>query len=118
MKKILHKWIEQYFGTEESLLLTVILLVSLIVFATLGAILGPVFAALIFSFLRMLDQQLQGSRNCLASTGRSYCAIRRQSCCASCHLIAQMPHMKLLRRQWLKPMRFLRACSYFSSLRL
>ena len=63
MKKILHKWIEQYFGTEESLLLTVILLVSLIVFATLGAILGPVFAALIFSFL------LQGVVNTLRRFG-------------------------------------------------
>ncbi|MDA9296437.1 AI-2E family transporter [Porticoccaceae bacterium] len=63
MKKILHKWIERYFGTEEALLLTIILIVSLIVFATLGAVLGPVFAALILSFL------LQGVVNMLVRHG-------------------------------------------------
>ena len=63
MKKILHKWIERYFGTEEALLLTIILVVSLVVFATLGAVLGPVFAALILSFL------LQGVVNALVRYG-------------------------------------------------
>jgi putative permease len=63
MKKILHKWIERYFGTEEALLLTIILIVSLVVFATLGAVLGPVFAALILSFL------LQGLVNMLVRYG-------------------------------------------------
>ena len=63
MKKILHKWIERYFGTEESLLLTLILVVSVIVFATLGAVLGPVFAAIILSFL------LQGVVNALVRYG-------------------------------------------------
>ena len=63
MKKILHKWIERYFGTEESLLLILILAVSVIVFATLGAVLGPVFAAIILSFL------LQGVVNALVRYG-------------------------------------------------
>ena len=39
MKKILHKWIERYFGTEEALLLTIILVVSLVVFRHSGC--GP-----------------------------------------------------------------------------
>ena len=63
MKKILHKWIERYFGTEEALLLTIILIVSLVIFATLGAVLGPVFAAVILSFL------LQGVVNTLRRYG-------------------------------------------------
>lgn len=63
MKKIFHKWIEQYLGTEEALLLTIILIVSLVIFATLGAVLGPVFAALILTFL------LQGVVNTLVRHG-------------------------------------------------
>ena len=65
MKKILHKWIERYLGTEEALLLTVILILSLVILATMGAILGPVFAAVILSFL------LQGIVNTLRSYGVS-----------------------------------------------
>jgi len=63
MKKIFHKWIEQYLGTEEALLLTIILIVSLVIFATLGVVLGPVFAALILTFL------LQGVVNTLVRHG-------------------------------------------------
>ena len=65
MKKILHKWIERYLGTEEALLLTVILVLSLVILATMGSILGPVFAAVILSFL------LQGLVNTLRRYGVS-----------------------------------------------
>ena len=51
MKQVIHKWLEQYFGNEEAVLLAVILVVSLIVMATLGTVLGPVFTALILAFL-------------------------------------------------------------------
>ena len=63
MKKIFQKWSEQYFTTEEALLLLIILAVSLVVFATLGVVLGPVFAALVLSFL------LQGVVNTLVRHG-------------------------------------------------
>ena len=63
MKKIFQKWSEQYFATEEALLLLIILAVSLVVFATLGVVLGPVFAALVLSFL------LQGVVNTLVRHG-------------------------------------------------
>ena len=63
MKKIFQKWSEQYFATEEALLLLIILAVSLVVFATLGVVLGPVFAALVMSFL------LQGVVNTLVRHG-------------------------------------------------
>ena len=42
MKQVIHKWLEQYFGNEEAVLLTAILVVSLVVFvAWFRAVAGP-----------------------------------------------------------------------------
>jgi len=65
MKKVLKRWLEQYFSTEESVLLSVFLIVSVVVIATLGDVLGPVIAALIFAFL------LQSLVNILLNIGLS-----------------------------------------------
>ncbi len=65
MKQVIHRWFEQYFGNEEAVLLAVILGISLIVMATLGTVLGPVFTALILAFL------LQGLVNTLRRRGFS-----------------------------------------------
>ena len=65
MKQVIHKWLEQYFGNEEAVLLTAILVVSLVVIATLGTVLGPAFTALILAFL------LQGLVNSLRGFGLS-----------------------------------------------
>ena len=65
MKQVLQRWVDQYFGSEEAVLLLVILVVSLVVFATLGVVLGPVFAALVIAFL------LQGVINTLRRRGVS-----------------------------------------------
>lgn len=65
MKKVLQRWVAQYFGTEEAVLLSVFLLASIIIVATLGDVLGPVIAALIFAFL------LQGVVNALQNYGMS-----------------------------------------------
>ena len=65
MKKVLQRWVAQYFGTEEAVLLSVFLVASIIIVATLGDVLGPVIAALIFAFL------LQGVVNALQNYGLS-----------------------------------------------
>lgn len=65
MKKVLQRWVAQYFGTEEAVLLSVFLVASIIIVATLGNVLGPVIAALIFAFL------LQGVVNALQNFGLS-----------------------------------------------
>ncbi|KEA62048.1 putative permease [Marinobacterium lacunae] len=51
MRKILNKWIDQYFSDEEALFLFIILVASLGVVVFLGAPLAPVFASLILAFL-------------------------------------------------------------------
>ncbi len=63
MKQVLQKWLEQYLSNEEAVLLVLILAVSLVVMATLGTVLGPVFTALVLAFL------LQGVVNALQSRG-------------------------------------------------
>ena len=65
MKQVLQRWMDQYFSSEEAVLLLVILVASLVVFATLGVVLGPVFAALVIAFL------LQGVINTLRRRGVS-----------------------------------------------
>jgi putative permease len=65
MKQVLNRWLGRYFGNEEAVLLAVMLLVSLAVMATIGGFLGPVFTALILSFL------LQGVVNALQRAGVS-----------------------------------------------
>lgn len=63
MKQVLKKWFEQYFSNEEAVLLSIILIVSFLVLATLGGILGPFIAAIIIAFL------LQGLVNNLQKYG-------------------------------------------------
>ena len=65
MKKVLQRWMAQYFGTEEAVLLSIFVIASIIILATLGDVLGPVIAALIFAFL------LQGVVNNLQAQGVS-----------------------------------------------
>ncbi|PCJ91762.1 MAG: AI-2E family transporter [Porticoccaceae bacterium] len=57
MWKVLGSWVNRYFGEEEAVLLAMLLVVALIVAATMGEILAPFIAALIFAFL------LQGGVN-------------------------------------------------------
>jgi putative permease len=65
MKKVLQRWMAQYFGTEEAVLLGVFVVAAIIILATLGDVLGPVIAALVFAFL------LQGLVNSLQKYGLS-----------------------------------------------
>lgn len=51
MKKILNSWVERYFGDEEAVLLALMLLASLVVVLTMGEVLAPIVAALVFAFL-------------------------------------------------------------------
>ena len=62
MKKVLQRWMAQYFGTEEAVLLSVFVVAAIVILATLGDVLGPVIAALVFAFL------LQGVVNNLQNT--------------------------------------------------
>ena len=65
MKQVLQRWLDQYFSSEEAVLLVVILSLSLVVVVTLGTVLGPVFAAMVFAYL------LQGVVNTLRHRGVS-----------------------------------------------
>jgi len=51
MLKVFSGWIERYFSDEEALLLFVFLVIALIIVLTLGGMLAPVFAGVIFAFL-------------------------------------------------------------------
>lgn len=57
MWKVLGSWVDRYFGEEEAVLLALLLAVALVVVATMGEIMAPFVAALIFAFL------LQGGVN-------------------------------------------------------
>ena len=57
MLKVLGSWMNRYFGEEEAVLLTVLLAIILVALITLGEILAPFIASLIFAFL------LQGGVN-------------------------------------------------------
>ena len=63
MLKVLGRWINRYFGEEETVLLAVLLISALVVLITLGQIIAPFIAALIFAFL------LQGGVNRLTLLG-------------------------------------------------
>ena len=65
MKQVFQRWLDQYFSSEEAVLLVVILSLSLVVVATLGTVLGPVFTAMVFAYL------LQGVVNTLRHRGIS-----------------------------------------------
>lgn len=51
MLKVFGGWVERYFSDEEALLLVVLLVVSMVVVLTLGAMLAPVFAGMVIAFL-------------------------------------------------------------------
>jgi len=61
MLKVLANWINRYFGEEEPVLLAVLVAFAFLVLITLGQIIAPFIAALIFAFL------LQGGVNRLVS---------------------------------------------------
>ena len=63
MKQVLQKWVDRYFSSEEAVLLSIILLLTVVLLATMGSVLGPVIAALIFTFL------LQGAVSNLRKLG-------------------------------------------------
>ena len=63
MKQVLQKWVDRYFSSEEAVLLSIILIVTVVLLATMGSVLGPVIAALIFTFL------LQGAVSNLRKLG-------------------------------------------------
>ena len=65
MKQVFRKWLGRYFSDEEAVLISVILIGALVVLATLGSVLGPVFMAMILAFL------LQGMVNTLRRRGFS-----------------------------------------------
>jgi putative permease len=66
MKKVITDWVNRYLGDQESVLLTSILIVSLVVILTMGPIVAPLIAALIIAFL------LQGSIIRLENWGASH----------------------------------------------
>lgn len=59
MKEILKDWVDEYFGSQEAVVLSVLLVASVAIVVTFGDILGPLFASLIITFL------LQGIVNAL-----------------------------------------------------
>lgn len=65
MKQILSKWLGRYLGNEEAVFLGVMMIVFIVMLATVGEFLGPVFASMIIAFL------LQGVVNGLGRAGVS-----------------------------------------------
>lgn len=51
MLNILKTWVDRYFGEEEAVLLTMILVGSLLIILTMGGVLAPAITALIIAFL-------------------------------------------------------------------
>ncbi len=51
MISVLRNWIDRYFHNEESVLVVVLLILSMIVIWTMGDVLGPVLASVIIAFL-------------------------------------------------------------------
>ena len=51
MKQILSKWLGRYLGNEEAVCLGVMMIVFIVMLATVGEFLGPVFASMIIAFL-------------------------------------------------------------------
>ncbi len=59
MRKVLERWIHRYFADDEAVLLSLMMLLGLVAIITVGDLLAPVLAALVFAFL------LQGGVNLL-----------------------------------------------------
>lgn len=51
MWKVLDSWVQRYFASEEAVLLSLLMLMSLVVVFTLSEVLAPFLAALVFAFL-------------------------------------------------------------------
>lgn len=51
MIKVFERWVERYFSEEEAVLVAVLLVVGVIIVVTMGAVLAPMFAAIIIAFL-------------------------------------------------------------------
>lgn len=51
MWKVVESWIDRYFADEEAVLLSLLLLTGLVVIVTMGDLLAPFFAAVVFAFL-------------------------------------------------------------------
>jgi len=51
MRAIFNKWIDRYFSDEEALFLFILIVVTLVIMATLGKTLAPVFAGIVIAFL-------------------------------------------------------------------
>jgi putative permease len=66
MKQVVNKWLGRYFGSDEAVLLAVMIAAFVVLVATVGTFLGPVFTALIIAFL------LQGVVNKLSHLGLSH----------------------------------------------
>jgi putative permease len=65
MRQVVSRWLGRYFGSEEAVLLAFMIATFVILLATVGIFLGPVFTALIIAFL------LQGVVNKLSQMGLS-----------------------------------------------
>jgi putative permease len=62
MLKVISNWVDRYFSDEEAILLFLFLAGALVVVLTLGGMLAPVFAGIIFAFLMQgLVGKLKGS---------------------------------------------------------
>jgi len=66
MLKVFRSWMERYFADEEAVLVAVILVASIVIIATLGAVLAPMITAVIIAFL------MQGAVARLISWGLSH----------------------------------------------
>ena len=66
MKQVVNNWLGRYFGSDEAVLLAVMIAAFVVLVATVGTFLGPVFTALIIAFL------LQGVVNKLSHLGLSH----------------------------------------------
>jgi len=51
MLKIVRSWIDRYFSDEEAVLLVVMIVLSLLIILTMGAVLAPMIASIIIAFL-------------------------------------------------------------------
>ena len=63
MWNVLESWIDRYFGDEEAVLLSILIVLALVLMIYIGHILAPFFAALVIAFL------LQGGVNRLVRLG-------------------------------------------------
>ena len=51
MYKVLKGWIDQHLSDEEAVLFTAILALSIVIIVTMGAVLGPLFAGIVFAYV-------------------------------------------------------------------